>query len=332
MIFPARTPHWFHMSMLMFTCLFATGNSLADFSQLEDDGWHTWRVEAIEDAPDWCCYTWNRGRVTGDGCELDGRNSGYGSSDDRRMQNSQMQIYALLKDGEISRIRALSPQCPVTTDSPVLDLGIVDADLSVRWLKDKIEPASRESSHALGAIAVHDGALSLTTLIEVAENSDDLENRKDAVFWMGQVRATEAESDITRLMFNDDNADFREHAAFSLSQSDAPGRVDALVRLGKEDGDTEVRAQAWFWLAQTGVDDVENEISRAIREEDSDDVREDAIFALSQLPEERAVRALMTIIEDRGIDADSRKEALFWLAQLDSEPAMDFIEALLSES
>ncbi len=312
--------------------LFVASQASADLPRLTDDGWHTWRVAAIEDAPDWCCYVWNRSRVCDDSCNLDERDSGYGPSDDDSSSIDQMQIYALMKGGEVTKIRALSAQCPGTTKTAILDLGVVDTEASVRWLRTLIGSHTRISMHALAAISVHGGPESLDALIDIAANDSDLENRKEAVFWMGQVRGTEAEEDIERLMFADDNADFREHAAFSLSQSDAPGRVDALARLGKEDSDGDVRSQAWFWLAQTEFAEGEEEIQKAIRDEKDGDVREQAIFALSQLPEERAAKALTKVIENRRLSKEDRKQALFWLAQLESESAMAYIDRLLSGS
>ena len=332
MIFSKRTPQWCHVAMLLISSCFAAGMAHADLSQLAEDGWHTWQVDAIEGAPDWCCYQWRRGKAYGEGCDLDGRRTGYGPSEDGYSGVDQMQVYALMKGGEVAMIRALSANCPVTTKEPVLDLGMVDADASIRWLRQGIDPHSRTSMHALAAISVHGGSESLATLIDVAATNDELENRKDAVFWLGQVRAVEAEAEIEKLMFSDEDPDFREHAAFSLSQSEAPGRVDALVRLGREDRDDEVRSQAWFWLAQSEAVEAAAEIQRAIGDEKDQDVREEAIFALSQLPEELAAKALVEVIEDQRLSEEDRKHALFWLAQLDSDSGMTYIESLLTGS
>ena len=61
---------------------------------MDQDGWYTWTVPAVESNSDWCCFSWRSGSATKQGCDLDGRNHGYGSSDDDRNETGEMQIYA----------------------------------------------------------------------------------------------------------------------------------------------------------------------------------------------------------------------------------------------
>lgn len=306
--------------------------ALADLTRMTSDGWYSWRVEAVADAPDWCCYSWNSGKPYRAGCDLDSRPTGYGPSDDSRFSTGQMQVYARLEDGAVRRVQALSSRCPVTSRTAPVDLGIIPNADSVQRLRREAAEHTRVSSHALAAIAVHAGPEALRTLLDIAKDNQDLENRKDAVFWLGQVRASDAEAEIEQLMFADPEAAFREHAAFSLSQSDAPGRADALARLGRVDPDDEVRAQAWFWLAQTDSAGAAGGILNALGSEQSEHVRHQAIFALSQLEEDGAIKALVSVIENRRLDEDDRKQALFWLAQIDSDPALNYIDQLLSDN
>ncbi len=316
--------------MLVISAPFIANFAFADLGGVTEDGWHTWRVAASDDAPNWCCQGWNRGVSRSISCDLDGKSNGYGSSSRYSSDTDQIQIYARTEKGAVTMVRALSVQCPVTTESPILDLGVVDAAESVRWLRSSTDVRKGRRTDALAAIAVHAGPESLQHLVDIATHDSSLENREDAVFWMGQVRAVEAEASIEKLMFNDDDPEFREHAAFSLSLSIAPGRSDALARLGRDDADVDVRSQAWFWLAQSDSADAEGLILQALTEEANAEVRENAVFALSQLPEQRALRALIEVIEDRGLSEDDRKQALFWLAQLETDPALDYIDGLLS--
>ena len=274
--------------MLVISALFIANFAFADLGRVREDGWHTWRVAASDDAPNWCCQGWNRGVSRSISCDLDGKSNGYGSSSRYSSDTDQIQIYALTEKGAVTMVRALSVQCPVTTESPILDLGVVDAAESVRWLRSSTDARKGRRTDAL------------------------------------------AETSIEKLMFNDDDPEFREHAAFSLSLSIAPGRSDALARLGRDDADVDVRSQAWFWLAQSDSADAEGLILQALTEEANAEVRENAVFALSQLPEQRALRALIEVIEDRGLSEDDRKQALFWLAQLETDPALDYIDGLLS--
>ena len=87
--------------------------------------------------------------------------------------------------------------------------------------------------------------------------------------------------------------------AFAITQSKSPRIAQELIRLGNTDKEGDVRAQAWFWLAHTGAAESEAAIIAALKKDNDEHVREQAIFALSQLPEERATRALIAVAEDR---------------------------------
>ena len=91
------------------------------------------------------------------------------------------------------------------------------------------------------------------------------------------------------------------------------------------------RQESEIQRAVVGVER-DSEIQRAIGDEKDQNVREEAIFALSQLPEERAAKALVEVIEDQRLSDEDRPHALFWLAQLDSESGMAYIESLFSGS
>ena len=315
-----------------FTLMVCLGNSIAAaaITDIGSEGWYAWRVTATDNAPDWCCYEWNGGVAKKQSCDLDGRQSAFNSHSDFADDVEQMQVYVLLDGGDVEKIRVVSAQCPVRTRTEITDLGIVDARESVDWLEKSISPRSKLSTHALAAISVHEGEKSSDVLIEVARHDPDFENRKDSVFWMSQVRANDTASELKQLMFNDSNPELREHVAFALSQSIVPDRVDALVQLGREDEDSDVRSKAWFWLAETGAAESDIEIQKAIRDERNQDVRDDLIFALSQLPDERALKALIAVIEDQKLSDDDREQALFWLAQSESDLAFEYLSELIS--
>src|SRR6185295_3600914 len=102
------------------------------------------------------------------------------------------------------------------------------------------------------------------------------------------------------------------------------------TRLGNTDKDGEVRSQAWFWLAQTGAPGAEAAISAALRNDQDHGVREQAVFALSQLPDDRATRALVAVAEDKSLSQEQRKRAVFWLAQSETAGAQTFLEKVLT--
>ena len=98
----------------------------------------------------------------------------------------------------------------------------------------------------------------------------------------------------------------------------------------RSDSNAENRAQALFWMAVTEREQSEAEIERAIADDPDSAVREEAVFALSLLPDERGVRGLISVLENRRHDIELREEALFWLAQSDSDQAFNYLDALLA--
>jgi hypothetical protein len=303
----------------------------ASLDALAADGLYAWRIAATEDSPPWCCSCWSRNSSVSGACDLDGRHVNYSVSDEFQAPQGEMQIYALIEAGKPQRIRALSPQCQVTSSREVVDLGVVEVDDSLAWLKRHVAAPATVGTDALAAIAVHQGSDALHFLIDVANNGPGKKLRKEAIFWMSQARITESASELERLMFRDESAELRKHAAFSLSQSNAANRSEALIRQGREDHDPGVRSQAWFWLAQTGAARSEAAIRQAMVDDHDDNVREEAVFALSQLPGERGVDALFTVLGDQQMRHAVREQAIFWLARSDSDRAFEYLDRLLAE-
>ncbi len=312
--------------------MFTVGSAAAGLPGAGADGWYSWRVDVIGSAPELCCFSWNSGIATKKRCNLDGRHGGFSTTDENPFPSDEVQIYALMSAGAVTKIRVLSSQCPVAAESAITDLGSIEVDTSVDWLQRYFSLPSRVSTEAVTAVALHAGDGARALLVDTARSDANEENRQSAIFWLAQVRIDETAGDIQRIMFDDRSADIREHAAFSYSQSTAADRAEMLVRQAKEDPDAAVRSQAWFWLTQIEAVESEREIRKALVTERDAEVREQAVFALSQLPEDRAVKALAGVLEDRQLDMDLRQEALFWLAQTETDEAFEYVERLLTDN
>ena len=74
----------------------------------------------------------------------------------------------------------------MTTGSPVTDLGIVDADSSITWLARFIEPRNALSSDLMEAVQAHANERSVAVLTGIVRSGHDIENRKEALFWLAQ--------------------------------------------------------------------------------------------------------------------------------------------------
>ena len=304
---------------------------------LPREGWVSWQVPAVDEAPAWCCWNDSRGR---DGspkaCKLDD-SDGFGIQD-RDATTDSVKVYARVTAGKVDRLQALSAGCPVETKTPVQELGEVAADVSARWLANyaRQNGAASTRHHSLGesalaALALHRGKAALDALSEFSRDAR-VETRKWSVFWLSMVRGSEGADVTSSVMFNDQEAEVRKHAAFALAQTKTPRAAADLIRQGNTDKVGDVRAQAWFWLAQTGAANAEQSIASAIRKDADGEVREQAVFALSQLPGDRAVKALIEVAQDQSLSREQRKRAIFWLSQSESDAAQAYLEKVLARN
>lgn len=308
--------------------------------RLPRDGWVSWQVSAVENAPAWCCWgSGQTGNLPPMTCPLDRADGfGVGQRDNQGGTTDQVKVYARSTGGKIDRLQVLAASCPVETQTPVQELGGIEADDSARWLvaqtkQEGTNGLKRRSigEHALAALAMHDGAVARESLASFARDAR-AETRKSAVFWLAMLRGAEGAEITSAVMFNDLEADVRKHAAFAMAQTRSPRAAADLIRQGNTDKVGDVRAQAWFWLAQTQAPEAETAIAAALRKDADEHVREQAVFALSQLPDERATRALIAIAEDQSLTREQRRRAVFWLSQSESNSAQAYLEKVLAKN
>jgi hypothetical protein len=313
--------------------LAASSLSMAAEIKLPADGWASWEVAAVQDAPDMCCWHGMKpGNAARSACKLDDERGNLGNREDAT--TDAVRVYARVVGGKVEQLRALSASCPVESPTPVHDLGTVDADVSARWLIGQSARVDLMKKHSLDniltALGMHRGEVAFKELATVARGGDRAESRRTAIFWLAKARGSAGADLVTELMFGDRDADVRRHAAFAITVSKSPRIAQDLIRLGDTDKDGEVRGQAWFWLAQTGAAEAEKAIGAALRKDRDDHVREQAIFALSQLPDDRATRALIAAAEDQSLLREQRKRAVFWLAQSEKDGAQAYLEKVLA--
>ncbi len=301
---------------------------------LPRDGWSSWKVPAVDEAPAWCCLSWNKGLVSPQSCRLDSDEGGYGSTS--KATTDTVRVYARTTGGKVDRLRVFAATCPAQAAAPIREIENVAVDDSARWLIDlakrsRTAAKSRDDieEEVLAALAMHRGKFAGDALASFARSDAREETRKHAIFWLATLRGTEGAELTSAMMFSDEDPDVREHAAFSLSQTESPRAAADLIRLGNTDKDDDVRSQAWFWLAQTGASEAEGAIVAALRNDKDEDVREDAVFALSQLPDERATRALIAAAENRSLSREQRRQAVFWLSQSQEDAAQAYLDKVL---
>ncbi len=87
-------------------------------------------------------------------------------------------------------------------------------------------------------------------LLDVAQNSkEDMELRKQALFWAGQSGV--AIADLSAMYDKVTDQELKEQTIFALSQRRETQAVDKLIQIAKSDGDKENRKKAIFWLSQS---------------------------------------------------------------------------------
>ena len=108
------------------------------------------------------------------------------------------------------------------------------------------------------------------------------------------------------------------------------GAAPILFALAKRDTAAGIRRQSWFWLSQINATDLEREAMLALRVDPPARSESNAIiFALSQLQAPRAGTALIAIVEDKKLTIKLRKEALFWLGQLEGDQGLNYLDRML---
>ena len=243
--------------LLTLTCALMGASAWAD-DPLARDGWSTWRVAAVDPASDWCCYDWNAGHGTRTACDLESERQGFSVSERSGGQAGELQLWLRVHQGKADRLVALSSDCPIKENVVWQDLGRVDETTSLDWLARGVSRSESLQHRYLSAVAAHEGPRSAELLRMVAESDPDPERRREAVFWMGQLRVDETRDTLLSLMRSDADPQLRDHAIFSFAQSPADDRMDVLITLIEDQGESlEGRKQALFWLAQaedgTGV-------------------------------------------------------------------------------
>ena len=188
---------------LAFVLLFVawTDGGAAEFAAPTDDGWHVWQVQGTDDGTSACCYRWRNGTSSKQGCDLDGGHGGSITIGDCDIENDQVSVYVRLNAGNVTKIRALTSECPVTTRTPLNDLGRVSTSASVAWLLGQVDAETRVSEDAIAAISMHVGDEAFTALTSLVEDRDrDKDLREQALFWLAQSNSDEAFNYLDRLL------------------------------------------------------------------------------------------------------------------------------------
>jgi len=157
-----------------------------------------------------------------------------------------------------------------------------------------------------------------------------LRDRTSGAVDLGTIGAQQAADFLLGLARAGGSADGAEAAIFPAMIADADEVWQMLMPIAKDRAlHGGVRRQALFWLGQEAASAATDGLSDVALDEDEDqEIRNSAIFALSQRAEGEGVPALMELARS-GRGAETRRTAMFWLAQTDRDEIVDFFEAIL---
>lgn len=158
----------------------------------------------------------------------------------------------------------------------------------------------------------------------------DLDERRAGAVDLGEVGADEAARYLLSLAYDGATRDAAEDAMMPAMLADATDVWRPLLDIAQDrDVPEDVRRSATFWLGQEAAAAAGEGLGDLARDESEDqEIRNAAIFALSQRPDDEAVPTLMEIART-GREAETRRTAMFWLAQSDDERVVAFFEQIL---
>jgi hypothetical protein len=298
--------------------------------------WIGWSVPSILEQSS-CCWSSEDGSSCR-GCRLEGGNGWAGTSDDDSVRlegGGFVRVLLRAAGGSVAKVRSFSADCPLDGGGlPLVWIEDVRPAESVALLASLVgQPRDDRSRKSLddgvvSAIAFHADPSADAALERFVAAGQPDKLRKQAAFWLGQVRGKRGYEVLRRLVRDDADARFREHAVFALTQSREPGAVDTIIEVARRDPDGHVRGQALFWLAQAASRQAAGTIRAAVDDDPEVGVKKTAVFALSQLPREEGVPLLIGVAKSHQ-SAEVRKQAMFWLGQSGDPRALAFFEDVL---
>lgn len=318
----------FVLALLPATAVVAT---LADaVSRAAPGTWVEYDAPLVDGVGSPCCVDWRRGHADPVHCTLQERSWNFSTGPDRRRDDTLRVFVRRGADGP-DRVRAVGAGCAIDTGTAAVALVPgVDVAAAASYLGAAVPAMDRNArDDGIATIALHAGRAANDALARLAAPGQAAEVRRNALFWLGHTRGEDGLPVLRDTLARETDAGLLGHAVFALSQSNAGSARSVLRELARSDRRPAVRGEALFWLAQVKDAQAETLARAALADGSGKAVRDKAIFALAQLPPERAIPALEALARDRTQAADTRREALFWLAQQDDDRALDVFDELL---
>lgn len=222
-------------------------------------------------------------------------------------------------DGTVRLAYALKPGVEIC------DRGIRSDGRRMTWRSGDFDRATCITDIVEVDISVRDGVVLDVDVVRPDEPRPD-----DLVEDLGEVSPREAVDFLMGLAHRGATANGAEEAVFPATLADVDDVWRDLIEVARDRSvNRGVRKNALFWLGQEAADAATDGLSEvALAEDEDQDVRDAAIFALSQRPANQAIGALIEVARTAE-QAESRRTAMFWLAQSEDERVVSFFERVL---
>jgi len=216
---------------------------------------------------------------------------------------------------------------PTRPDVEICDQGIRMGDERVRWHSGRWDDDLQNCRMGPAEVELR---LRAGTVREI-EIIRRLRDRTDGAVELGAVSADEAVDFLLETARSGGRSgQGEEDALFPAVLADVEELWRDLMVLAKDRSvDEDVRSSALFWVGQEAASLVTEGLAEVALDEDEDqDVREAAVFALSQRSPDEGVPILMEVARTAK-QAETRRSAMFWLAQSEDDRVYAFFEEIL---
>jgi len=209
-------------------------------------------------------------------------------------------------------------------------LGEVDTRDSFNLLKQAFESGGGQvQDELIFILSMHETPEVGGFLKKTALGSYPSQVRKNAIFWLGNMKDKESLQSLKDIYKKVDSTKLQKQVVFAYTLTDDEAALHEMIRIARHEDSREVRKQAIFWLGQKASKEATKTLTEVVEsDEEDDELKKSAVFALSQLPNDQSVPMLIKIAKTNQ-SPSVRKNAIFWLGQTGDEEALKFFEDIL---
>ena len=220
---------------------------------------------------------------------------------------------------------------PEVKSSAVFWLSQADASAAVPALDSILRTTNDPElrGKALFSLSQQDSPIARKSLRDIARRTDvPEETRAQAIFWLGQQKASESGEFLRSLYSSANSSELKERILFSVAQSNDPEARQWLLGIAKNQNENvEQRKKALFWFGQKKGSAGE---LVSLYDQGDREMKEQLIFGFAQSNDKAAIDKLLDIAKNEK-DPELRKKAIFWLGQSKDPRAIEVLQSVIEQ-